>query len=864
MTGRCFCLLWFLIGGVFPFAVFAGGSGLNVAVVVNQASSNSVALGNYYVEGRQVPPQNVLRITWTGGNTDWTLADFEQYLATPLRNMLTERGLNKQIEFVLLSMDIPYRVQSGTSYNSTTSTLFYGFKSDLPQGSCTLPSTATNPYAATEGIFRLLPSAPTFTNALLTTMITASNLADAKLTVDQGVAGDSTFPTQPVMLAKSTDRLRNIRYLQFDNAEFESRLLGLNKLVRTNCSNPAELGYIGGYQNGMGGFQLGETRFVPGAVADDLTSFGGRLFVPNDQTTLLAFLCAGASGSYGTVVEPCAHKEKFPSPMVFFYQARGFSLAEAYYQSVSHPYQGLMVGEPLTSPFSMPVSGDWLGLTEGTTIQGNANLSLSFISDQNRPIQQVDLFVDGMFYRTLTNVPPQSGNMVRVNAAGRIISYRVPSGATLQTVASGLAVAIENQRTMTGVTAGAVGDRVWLQSVIEGRSGSSVALAANSTAGTANAVTTFIQASGTSFQNTIAQGLRSMSITNTPRVGDWLQLVVVKTNGMTVAVGVTNAIAGTTLADFTRLLLETVVSHPSLEGPDGIQIQDVNMHEDYPWNVYVYGTNDHSGTFNIRAAAPGWSEAKIRVCFRGSARFRIQPTGTNSLEQNIDDLRPRAHLYVSAGQKNLPVQFSLATGMLADGYHCLAAVAYEGVHARTQTRISRNVQIRNSSLSADLTLLSGASNTLATVPIILFVKANATQVSKIELFSTGGSLQSSSGVAESTFTVNPGVLGAGLHPFYAMVTSSGGAQYRTAAIWVRIVNGSDPEPPFALAIHRSPCQIDWPATAGRTYEVLASDEPAGTYLQLGAVTPTNSPAIWPISNLLFPEDMRLYRVRTAK
>ena len=45
-------------------ALHAGGTGLNVAVVVNQASSNSVALGNYYAEHRQVPAENVVRIHW--------------------------------------------------------------------------------------------------------------------------------------------------------------------------------------------------------------------------------------------------------------------------------------------------------------------------------------------------------------------------------------------------------------------------------------------------------------------------------------------------------------------------------------------------------------------------------------------------------------------------------------------------------------------------------------------------------------------------------------------------------------------------------------------------------------------------------
>src|SRR5688572_23188639 len=102
------------VGGV-VFAVsaaglFAGGSGLNVVVVVNTNSSNSLQLGNYYCEKRGVPPQNVLRIGWTGANTNWVRADFEARLRTPLGAMLASRQLSNQVEYVLLSMDIPYRV----------------------------------------------------------------------------------------------------------------------------------------------------------------------------------------------------------------------------------------------------------------------------------------------------------------------------------------------------------------------------------------------------------------------------------------------------------------------------------------------------------------------------------------------------------------------------------------------------------------------------------------------------------------------------------------------------------------------------------------------------------------------------------
>lgn len=67
--------------------LFAGGSGLNVVVVANKNSSNSPQLANYYCERRAVPPQNVLRTNWTGGNANWTLSEYELFLPQPLQAM---------------------------------------------------------------------------------------------------------------------------------------------------------------------------------------------------------------------------------------------------------------------------------------------------------------------------------------------------------------------------------------------------------------------------------------------------------------------------------------------------------------------------------------------------------------------------------------------------------------------------------------------------------------------------------------------------------------------------------------------------------------------------------------------------------
>src|ERR1035437_2470459 len=107
LTGLLLMVVAVFVAGT----VWAGGSGLNVIVIVNQNSTNSVQLGNDYCEQRGVPPQNVLRMTgWTGGVVEWSRSDFETRLRNPLLAMLASRGLTNQVACVLLSMDIPYRV----------------------------------------------------------------------------------------------------------------------------------------------------------------------------------------------------------------------------------------------------------------------------------------------------------------------------------------------------------------------------------------------------------------------------------------------------------------------------------------------------------------------------------------------------------------------------------------------------------------------------------------------------------------------------------------------------------------------------------------------------------------------------------
>ena len=846
-----------------PRHAAAGGSGLNVAIVVNQRSTNSVQLGNYYTELRQVPAENLVRINWTGGLTDWSKADFETTLLQPLTAILASRGLTNQVDTVLLSMDIPYRVvQSGTGgtngCNSTTSALFYGYQPDgaapaagLPV-SCSLPDASSNHYAGSELPFRSVAQG----NAWLTFMLTASNLASAKAIVDRGVVSDGTFPTQRVFLTKSTDTARNVRYLSFDDALMDTQVLGRANLTRTNlaCADGCWMtfGPMLGCLIGQRTFTIPPNSFMPGAMADSLTSYGGLLFSVNDQTTLLSPLTAGATASYGTVIEPCNWLEKFPSPRAYFYQSRGFSIAESYYQGLTNPFQGLLVGEPLAAPFAASASGDWVDLAGGETLSGTANLGLQFTApDASRPVQQVDLFLDGKFLQTLTNLSPQQDNRLVVTIAGRAMPYIVPTNATLRSVVTGLADTL-NQSANTNATrvqALARGDRIELRSFELGRPGEAIPLAASSLRGGGAFRATFVTPARTNFLSTSARGRRSYTVTKAVQADSFLQLTVVKTNGASVTLSVTNAPGNTNTFTLVQSLLSALHANPNLNQADGLAAED-----------FVPYQASQGAEFNLLARRAGWAEAQLTVTLTGSPNFSISPGGTQMLDENLADLMPRNHLYLSVGVTNLSFTFPLDTTALADGFHELSAVAYEGSHVRTQKRVTRTVRITNSPLAATFTPLVGGGNTLVTATLQFAVAANTNNISRIELFSTGGWFAGVTNASSAIFHVAGTNLHVGLHPFYALVTSNDGKQFRTETHWIRLV-AADFAEAFQLSARGSPPTLSWPTLAGRTYEVLSTTNPAAPFQVRASLTATLSSATWTEPSP--GETVQFYRVRAV-
>lgn len=390
---------------------------------------------------------------------EWTYAEFASRLRDPLQAFLSQARLTNQIHFVVLSMGIPYRI-TGPRANSTTAALFYGYKTNA--------LFLNNSYAKSEGRFPADQPVTAPGASFLTMMLTAETLDQSKRIVDQGVQSDATAPGATAWLAKSPDAKRNMRFWFFDNAVFNTRLLTNYSLLRTNLVAPSGLTNLLGFETGADMFSVSAGTFVPGAMADSLTSFGGQIFEPSGQTNLLAFIDAGATASYGTVVEPLAVVQKFPNPLVYFYQARGFSIAESYYQGIEIPVEGLLVGEPLAAPFRRQLSGGWEGLDNDALLSGATNLHLSFRANwPGGVIDAVDLYTNGRVSQVLTNLPPRPGNRIAARFNGYEVAYEIPTNATLKSIAAEYAALLNSapHSNFTKVLARAYGDRIELQSL---------------------------------------------------------------------------------------------------------------------------------------------------------------------------------------------------------------------------------------------------------------------------------------------------------------------------------------------------------------------------------------------------------------
>ena len=351
-------------------------------------------------------------------------------------------------------------------------------------------------------------------------------------------------------------------------------------------------------------------------------------------------------------------------------------------------------------------------------------------------------------------------------------------------------------------------------------------------AGSAASATTRLTAARPGFLDTVATGYQFVTVNNPPIVGDWLQYTLIKTNGAVVTLGVTNLTAGTSVGTLAQNLVNLINSTPALESADGLFAADF-------FDLDPYGAP--AAQFFLYPRTPGWPAAQIVAELNSSTNLQVTPTGMNPLADNVSDLRPRNHLYVSDGTGSLPVNFSCNTTLLPDGWHQLTAVAYDGTSVRTQTRIARNVVIQNTGLTATLASLPAGTNAALNQTLKFTVTPSATNIARTELFSTGGSAGVVTNQTAAQFAVPAASLGLGLHPFYALVTDSSGHRYQTQTLYYRVL------PAITLSINGAPPSLSWIAIAGRQYDLQMATNLANGFQTVTTLNATNGLLHWSIS-----------------
>ncbi|MCM1983879.1 TIGR03790 family protein [Lyngbya confervoides] len=320
-------------------------SAQNLALLVNDRDPQSVEVARYYQTQRRIPPQNLVHIDLPVDQETLSPAQFAPVYAQ------VQAALGTEIEAIALSFSQPIRVNC----MSITSAFALGYDPNFcarqRPSACRLPQSIPTYQAASHVPFHDYGIRPTM-------MLAGRNIAQVKDLIDRGVRSDRSFPAGQIFLVHTTDASRSVRFgkffylkqrwpsphlwqVQFLGAQTPSRKTDVLRHRRNILFYFTGLKWVPDLQT---------NRYLPGAIADHLTSLGGQLLT-SPQMSILRWLEAGVTGSYGTVVEPCNYPQKFPDPNVLVpHYFQGETLLEAYWKSVASPQEGLFVGDPLAQP----------------------------------------------------------------------------------------------------------------------------------------------------------------------------------------------------------------------------------------------------------------------------------------------------------------------------------------------------------------------------------------------------------------------------------------------------------------------------------------------------------------------------------
>jgi uncharacterized protein (TIGR03790 family) len=294
-----------------------GVTAKTLAVIINDADPQSREIARYYQVRRQIPAANMIHVSFAPGRPVMSHTTFQKIKADVAARTPTN------VQAYAITWAAPYRVEC----MSITTAFASGFDRKFCSRDCR--ATKPTPY------FNSDSRAPYSDHGIRPTMALSGVSVDkVKRLIDRGLASDATFPHGTGYLVSTGDKARNVRAMLYPTIiQYLGEKMNLQVVHADEIQNRRDvLFYFTGTAKVNG---LETVRFLPGALADHLTSAGGQL-TDSGQMSSLRWLEAGATGSYGTVTEPCNHIAKFPHPgVVISRYLQGETLIESCWKSVA-------------------------------------------------------------------------------------------------------------------------------------------------------------------------------------------------------------------------------------------------------------------------------------------------------------------------------------------------------------------------------------------------------------------------------------------------------------------------------------------------------------------------------------------------
>ena len=306
----------------------------DVAVVINDADPASVETGRYYAAQRGIAADRVIHVRFPAGQPVMGFGDFMRVQA------VLDAKLGADVQALALAWTVPFRVEC----MSVTAAFAFGFDPAHCAEGC--QTTKASPY------FNSASRMPFTDHKLRPAMLLAGNdVESAKRLIDRGVRSDETWPEGKAYLVNTSDGARNVRAASYERVrDVLGSAYPIEQVDADALAGKADVMFV--FTGAAVVASIASNHFVDGAIADHLTSFGGVMPAGGGQTSVLEWLTAGATGSYGAAVEPCNYRAKFPDVgVVMAHYLNGETLVEAYWKSVLMPGQGVFVGDPLARPF---------------------------------------------------------------------------------------------------------------------------------------------------------------------------------------------------------------------------------------------------------------------------------------------------------------------------------------------------------------------------------------------------------------------------------------------------------------------------------------------------------------------------------